>query len=273
MLIDTHVHLNHDDLLHYGDGLAGVLERAAAADVGGFVVIGYDLASSERAAALAEGDARVWATVGVHPHDASSWNEETADRLRALLGRERVVAVGEIGLDFYRNLSPVAAQERAFRAQLRLAEETGRPVVIHCRDAWDETLEMLKGPVPILPVILHCFGGTRTHAERAWKRGWFLGIGGAVTFKKSDALREIVRAAPRESVLLETDAPYLSPVPLRGRYPNEPARVALVAEAVADLWGVDAAEVAAVTTENARRAFPGVRTSPETGPNSSSPFG
>ena len=256
MLIDTHVHLNHDDLLQHGDGLAAVLERAGAAGVGGFVVIGYDLASSERAAALAEGDARVWAAVGVHPHDASSWSEEAASRLRGLLRRERVVAVGEIGLDFYRNLSPVAAQERAFRAQLELAEETGRPVVIHCRDAWDETLEMLERPVPVLPVVLHCFGGTMAHARRAWQRGWFLGIGGTVTFKKSDALREIVRAAPRECVLLETDAPYLSPVPFRGRYPNEPARVAEVAGVVADLWGVDAAEVAAITTENARRAFP-----------------
>jgi len=257
MLIDTHVHLNHDDLLHHSDGgLIGVLERAEAAGVGGFIVIGYDLPSSERAEKLAEDDKRIRSAVGVHPHDAASWSDGTADRLRALLTHERVVAVGEIGLDFYRNLSPVTDQMRAFRAQLEIAEETGRPVVIHCRDAWDETLEVLEDPAPALPVVLHCFGGTRTHAERAWRRGWFLGIGGAVTFKKSDDLRAIIRAAPRDSVLLETDAPYLSPVPLRGRYPNEPARVALVAEAVAELWGVNLAEVAAITTENARRAFP-----------------
>ncbi len=258
MLIDTHVHLNHEDL---AADLPAVLERAGAAGVGELIVIGYDLASSARAVALAEGPpvgagARLWAAVGVHPHDAAHWDAgAAAARLRAWAAHPRVVAVGEIGLDFYRDLSPRDAQHAAFAAQLDLAAEAGLPVVIHCRDAYDETLDVLEAQAGVLPVILHCFQGTRGHAERAWARGWFLGIGGAVTFKNQEALREIVRAAPEGSLLLETDAPYLSPAPLRGRYPNEPARVALVAENIAELRGEPFADIAAITTDNARRAF------------------
>ena len=205
------------------------------------------------------------------PHGTKTRRNESAVSPRARgwwpwAAHPRVVAIGEIGLDFYRNLSPVADQERAFRAQLEIAEAAGLPIVIHCRDAWDETLAILESAPSASPVILHCFGGTMAHAGRAWRRGWFLGIGGALTFKKSEELREIVRAAPQQSVLLETDAPYLSPEPLRGRYPNEPARVAIVAERVARLWETDAADVASITTQNARRAFPGMAApSPPTG--------
>ena len=261
MLVDTHVHLNHEDLA--GD-LRGVLQRARDAGVTDHIIIGYDLASSARATALAEGPppvetgARLWASVGVHPHDAAHWGGDAAARLRAWTSHPRVVAVGEIGLDFYRDLSPREAQRAAFAAQLDIAAEAGLPVVIHCRDAYDETLDMLEARMgagnPV--IILHCFQGVRSHAERAWARGWLLGIGGAVTFKNQEGLRDVVRAAPRDSLLLETDAPYLSPAPLRGRYPNEPARVALVAQKVAELRDEPVARVAATTTNNARRAFP-----------------
>jgi len=264
-LVDTHVHLNHDDL--YADR-ASVMARAAASGVGVFVVVGYDLASSERAVALAGEDERIFATVGVHPHDAANWGDAAAGRLRALLAAPRVVAVGEIGLDFYRDLSPREAQRAAFVAQLKIASEAGLPVVIHCRDAYSETLDILEGHDPLLPPILHCFQGTLADAERAWTRGWFLGIGGALTFKNGDALRATVRAAPPECLLLETDAPYLSPAPLRGKYPNEPARLALVAETLAAVRGVSVQEVAALTTANARRAFP--RLSAEGGYSTSS---
>jgi TatD DNase family protein len=253
MLIDTHVHLNGKDL---GADVPGVLERAAAAGVREHVVVGYDLPSSERAVSLAESDPRVWAVVGVHPHDAQHWNDEAANRLRNWAANPRVVAIGEIGLDFYRDLSPRPAQYGAFRAQLALAAEVGLPVVIHCRNAYPETMDLLEAEAGDTPIVLHCFAGDRTHAERAWARGWFLGVGGTVTYKKNDVLREIVAAAPQSSLLLETDAPYLSPEPLRGRFPNEPARVPLVAACVAAVRGETPEQVADYTTANARRALP-----------------
>lgn len=252
MLIDTHVHLNHDDL--HAD-LPGVIARATAAGVGEFVVVGYDEPSSVRAQMLAQHDGRIWATVGVHPHEAERWDAGAAERLEVLAHSPRVVAVGEIGLDFYRDLSPRRAQFLAFEEQLDLASAAGLPVVIHCRDAYNETLDVLESHRPRQPVVLHCFQGTPADAERAGAQGWFLGIGGALTFKNQQTLRDIVRAAPPECLLLETDAPYLSPVPLRGKYPNEPARVAIVAEAVAELRGQSVADIAALTTANARRAF------------------
>lgn len=253
MLVDTHVHLNHVDLSDW----AALLARAEEASVGAFVVVGYDLASSEKAVVLSKGDARIWATVGIHPHEAESWNDDVAERLASLATLDRVIAWGEIGLDFYRDLSPRKAQFRAFEEQLDLAARLDLPVVIHCRDAYPETLDMLEARHDLAaPVILHCFQGTMRDAERAWARGWFLGVGGAVTFKNQDDLREVVRAAPPESLLLETDAPYLSPVPLRGKYPNEPARVAYVAEKVAELRNSGVEEIAHLTTANAGRAFP-----------------
>lgn len=254
MFIDTHVHLNGKDL---GSDVAGVIARAEAEDVREFIVIGYDLKSSARAVDLANSDSRIWAVVGVHPHDAKEWSDETASRLRTWAANPRVVAIGEIGLDFYRDLSPRPLQYEAFRAQLTLAKETGLPVVIHCRDAYPETMDLLEAEAGETTIILHCFAGDRRHAERAWERGWLLGVGGTVTYKKNEALREIVRDAPQQSLVLETDAPYLSPEPLRGRFPNEPARIPLIAACIAATREETTERVAAWTTENAhQRAFP-----------------
>ena len=256
VVIDTHVHFNGRDL---GDPsvLPGVLERAATAGVETFVVVGYDLASSERAVTLAEGgDTRLFATVGVHPHDAKQYSQATESRLRELAARPRVVAIGEIGFDFYRDLSPRDAQEAAFRAQIALARETGLPVVIHCREAYPETMALLEAEAQGVGVILHCFAGDGFDAERAFANGWYIGVGGTVTYKKNDALREIVKSAPQGVILLETDAPYLSPEPLRSKFPNEPARLALVAQKVAEVRGQSRAEVIAYITKNARAAFP-----------------
>ncbi|MBC8101882.1 MAG: TatD family hydrolase [Cytophagales bacterium] len=252
--VDTHVHLNNADL---AADLPGVLERAVKAGVERFVVVGWDLASSERAVVLAGGDSRIFAVVGVHPHDAQHWDAATAVRLREWARNPRVIAIGEIGLDFYRDLSPRPAQEVAFRAQLALAAEIGLPVVIHCRDAYDETLAILESDAGReIPVILHCFLGTMAHAQRLWSRGWFVGVDGPITFKANEDLRAILRAAPRESLLLETDAPYLSPTPFRGRFPNEPSRLLPIAEKVAEVRGETLHVVADFTTANAHRAFP-----------------
>jgi TatD DNase family protein len=257
MLIDTHVHLNNSDLA--GD-LPGILERAETAGVETFVVVGWDRASSERALSLAEKDSRIFAVVGIHPHESQHWNKETADQLRAWADNPRVVAIGEIGLDFYRDLSPRPAQYDAFRAQLALAAEVGLPVVIHCRDAYEETLEILEAEASSdISIILHCFLGTMAHAERLWKRNWYMGVDGPITFKANDDLRSIIRAAPRESLILETDAPYLSPTPFRGKFPNEPARLLPIAEKVAEVRNETLVEIAEYTTANACRAFPRLR--------------
>jgi TatD DNase family protein len=254
MLIDTHVHLNNSDL---AADLPGVLERAEAAGVGQFIVVGYDLASSERAVRLAASDPRLFAVVGVHPHDAEHWNDDAAIQLRRWADNPRVVAIGEIGLDFFRDLSPRPAQVAAFRAQLTLAAEVGLPVVIHCRDAYEETLDILEaGASPVISVILHCFLGTLAHAERLWKRNWFMGVDGPITYKANDDLRAIIRAAPGESLLMETDAPYLSPVPFRGKFPNEPARLLPIAEKVAEVREESLESLVSLTSKNAGRAFP-----------------
>lgn len=258
-MIDTHVHLNGKDL---GGDWRGVLARAARAGVEECVIVGYDLPSSERATTLADTDPRLWAVVGVHPHDATSWNDDAHARLRAWAVRPRVVAIGEIGLDFYRDLSPRPAQYAAFKAQLALAADVGLPVVIHCRDAYDDLIALLRDTPPPASLILHCFAGTRTHAEIAWANGWYLGVGGTVTYKKNDELRAVVRDAPRELLLLETDAPYLSPEPLRSNFPNEPARIPLIAARISEIRGESTDEVAAYTTANARRALPRMADNP-----------
>ncbi len=254
-MIDTHVHFNGKDL-GTAEILTGAVERATIAGVRQFIVVGYDQGSSERAVALADKDARMWATVGIHPHDAAHYSPETEARLRVLAANPRTVAIGEIGLDFYRDLSPRDAQDTVFRAQIALARETGLPIVIHCRDAYPETLEILEREAQEVGVILHCFAGDANDAERALRHGWFLGVGGTVTYKKNDELRAIVKAAPRERLLLETDAPYLSPEPFRGKFPNEPARVSLVADRVAQVRGESKETVIAYTTQNAQTAFP-----------------
>lgn len=252
-MIETHVHFNNDTLER---DLPGVLARATEAGVTDFVVVGFDEASSEKAVALAEEDARIWAVVGVHPHDAKHWNSKIAERLHGWAGNPRVLAIGEIGLDFYRDLSPRDLQYAAFHAQLELAREVALPVVIHCRDAYDECLALLEAEAADIPLIIHCFAGELRHAEICWKHGWFMGVDGPVTYKKNDALREIVKATPAELLLLETDAPYLSPEPFRGKFPNEPARLTHVRDTLAVIRCTTADAIDTQTTANARRAFP-----------------
>jgi TatD DNase family protein len=252
-MIDTHVHFNHDVL---GKDLAGVIARAEAVGVERFVVVGFDEASSERAVQQAEADERIYAVVGVHPHEAKTWNTQVAEKLRTWAKNPRVVAIGEIGLDFYRNLSPQDAQYIAFREQLALAGEVGLPVVIHCRDAYPETMDLLEAEAGNTAVLLHCFAGERSHAERAWARGWYLGVGGTLTFKKNTELREIARDAPATSLLLETDAPYLTPEPHRGKFPNEPSYLSLITACLAETRRQTITEVNGYTTANALHLFP-----------------
>ncbi len=248
--IDTHCHLNHPDL--YADW-KGALFRAQQSGVERLILIGYDLASSRRAIELAEQSDALYAAVGIHPHDAKHCDAHALDALHALAQHPRVIAIGEIGLDFYRDLSPREAQYAAFHAQMQLAQALGLPVVLHCRDAYDELLEALAA-YPRVRGVLHCFSGTESHARRGLALGYFLGIGGVITFKSAESLRAIVRQTPRERLLLETDAPYLAPHPYRGKR-NEPAYLPLIAQQVAALWEVSLDALSEQTEANVKRLF------------------
>lgn len=248
--VDTHCHI-YDEKMD-GDDAAAV----AAARTGGvesIIVIGTDADTSRRAIEIAARHDRVWATVGLHPHDA----KHGVDTLDGLFDAPRVVGVGECGLDYFYDHSPRDEQRRAFARQIAVAHERSLPLVIHTRDAWDETFEILDAEGVPARTIFHCFSGGVPEAERCVERGAFLSFSGIVTFPKAPEVREAAAFCPSERLLLETDAPYLAPVPHRGR-PNAPALVAVVGAAVAGLRGVDVAEIARITTRNASIAFPGI---------------
>jgi TatD DNase family protein len=252
MLIDSHC---HPFMADFDPDRLEMFERARQAGVSALVAVGYDLESSRQAADLAETSPAIFAALAIHPHHAADATPPALDALRLLVTGSRVVAIGETGLDFYRNLSPREAQEAAFRAHLALARDLGLPVVIHDRDAHAEVMEILAEEDHGVPaVVLHCFSGDEAMAEAAWKRGYYISLAGPLTYRNAHGLRAIARIAPRDRVLIETDAPYLPPEPFRGRR-NEPARVRQVAEALALLWGMDAAAAGRLTAENARRAF------------------
>jgi TatD DNase family protein len=251
VLVDTHAHYNDPGLVR---DVSDLRQRAQQAGVAAVVCVGYEVPSSRRACMLAQKYPDVYATVGMHPHDAAGMTSRAWDALRLLAGEERVVALGEMGLDFYRNLSPHLVQERVFRQQLALALELQMPVVIHDRDAHDETMEILKEFSGLTGVVMHCFSGGRQMAEECLAMGFHLGIGGPLTYPKSDKLVEVAMTAPLDRILLETDCPYLSPQPWRGQR-NEPSYLPVVAEKLAELRGLSMEEVAAATTANAIRFY------------------
>ncbi len=256
-LVDSHVHL---DLPAYDADRAQVLERAAEAGVAWMVDVGADLPSSHRAVSLTEREPRIRAAVGVHPHDAATLTAGALAELRVLATHPRVVAIGEIGLDYYRDLSPRPVQRRAFADQLALALELGLPVIVHSRDAHADTLATLRaaaGPGGRLRGVMHCFSGDAALARDVVGLGLHIGVAGPVTYPRATALAEVVRQAPLERLLVETDSPYLAPQAQRGRR-NEPAFVALVAERVAGLRGLSPATLARATSDNARALF-GIR--------------
>jgi len=254
-LFDSHSHLNDRRLRRDVDG---VVLRAAEEGVSRIMCVGFDLPSSRLAVEIAGLHSGVWVAVGVHPHDAKTLNDGVLSELARLAREPKVVAIGEIGLDFYRDLSPRPVQEAAFRAQIELAKELEVPVIVHDRNAGPQVLRVIEdqGP-PAAGGVLHCFSGSLDLARQAMELGFYIGVAGPVTFQKSDALRAVVRAVPIERLLVETDAPYLTPEPFRGRKDNEPAFVRLVAEKVAEIKGIGLAEVARVTTANALRLFGG----------------
>lgn len=249
MWVDTHCHLH----LHDEDA-AVLVERAAAAGVSWMVNPGTDLASSQAAAALAERfPGTVLPTAGLHPHDASRWVDER-DALAALAAD--AAAIGECGLDFYRNLSPRDDQLAAFRDQIALATALGKPLVVHCRDAFAEVFDLLAAADLGEQAILHCWTGGPKWTKRFADLGVTFSFAGPLAFATGDTVRRGAAAAPPERTMVETDTPYLTPPPDRAAA-NEPANVVQVGAALAGVWGVSEAEVAALTTATATRLFRG----------------
>ena len=252
-LADTHCHLC---LADFEPDLSEVLERARQAGVERILVPGIDLDTSRRAVELAEDHQEIFAAVGVHPHHAGTYGPATRHSLRQLAESPRVVAIGEIGLDYFRDRSPRPVQRRVFEDQLELAAEVGRPVVVHNREATADVLERLLpwAAARDNPGVLHAFSSNPADAAAAAGVGLFLGVAGPITFPDAGDRRRVTGGLPRERVLLETDSPYLTPHPHRGRR-NEPARVALIADALSEIWEIEPDETRRVAWKNAATLF------------------
>jgi TatD DNase family protein len=251
-LVDTHAHLHFPQ---FADDLPAVLARARAAGVRRLVTVGTDVEGSRAAVALARNEPDVWATVGIHPHDAAAGDEAALAEIARLSAEPRVVAIGEIGLDFFRNLAPRDDQTRVFRRLLGLARTAGKPVVIHCRDAHTDVLNILtEEKVQDVGGIMHCFSGDVAVARQCLDLGMFVSLAGPVTYPNAHALPDVARFVPGDRLVIETDCPYLPPQGHRGQR-NEPAYLTLTAARVAELRGEPLEELATRLTANASRAL------------------
>jgi TatD DNase family protein len=251
-LFDTHAHLHFPE---FAEDLPAVLERARAAGVRRFVTIGTDVETTAAALALAGREDGVWASAGIHPHDAAAADEAAFAEIERLAGAPGVVAIGEIGLDFFRNLSPPEAQARTFRRLLDLARRLAKPVLVHCRDAHAETLAILdEARISEVGGIMHCFSGDVTIARRCLDLGLTISLAGPVTYPNARALLDVARFVPADRLVVETDCPFLPPQGHRGRR-NEPAYLALTAARVAELRGEPLATLGPRLSDNARRLF------------------
>jgi TatD DNase family protein len=254
-LIDSHAHI---DFPQFAEDRDAVLERARAAGVTALLAIGTGPGPEKLDSALPFADQHDWiyATAGIHPHEAKEVTRQHLEELERLAQHPKVIAWGEIGLDYYYDHSPRDVQQKVFRDQMALARRADLPIVIHCREAWADCLAMLEedwGPTG-LGGILHCFSSTLEDARRGIDMGFLVAFGGSLTYPKSQNLRDVAKALPLANILLETDAPYLAPQPFRGNR-NEPAYVIEVARALASVRDLPAEEVAAATTGNFRRFF------------------
>jgi TatD DNase family protein len=256
ILTDTHCHLDFDD---FDDDRASVLARAWAAGIERILVPGIDLNTSKAAIELAEAYQPIYAAIGIHPNSANNWDMRTIGFLDEFIPHPKIIAIGEIGLDYYRDWTPPPLQKRIFKEQLNLAQHLNLPVVIHTRNASSddracitETLDLLsdfqvKG-------VLHSFSGNIAEAERAVALGYFIGITGPITFKNASDLQKVVACVPLDRLLIETDGPFLAPVPYRGKR-NEPGYVRYVAQKIGEIHSRSTEYIAEITTENAKRLF------------------
>ena len=250
MLVDSHCHLDFPD---FAAEREAIVVRARSAGVETMLTIGTRLDEFDAVRAIAEAYREIWCSVGVHPHEAKDYAELVPQQLVALAAHPKVVGIGETGLDFHYDLSPRDIQERVFRTHIAASRETGLPLIVHAREADREVAGILDEERPP-PGVMHCFSSGRALAEAAVALGFYISISGIVTFRNAEELRAIVRDVPLDRLLVETDAPYLAPVPYRGKR-NEPAFVAATAAAVAELKGIELQQLGALTSANFFRLF------------------
>jgi TatD DNase family protein len=250
MLIDSHAHL---EMKEFDSDREEVIKRAGEAGVDFIITVGTNLALSRKAVALAQGHENIYATIGIHPHDAAKIDKKTGEYLKELAQRQKIVAYGEIGLDFFRNISSREKQIEAFGLQLELAQELNLPVIIHDREAHEQTLKMVKAS-SVRKGVFHCFSGDYAMAKQCIDLGFYISIPGVVTFDKAKTIQDVAGRVPLSSLLLETDAPYLTPVPHRGKR-NEPSFIIHTAKKVAEIKKVCWEEVAQVTACNTMKLF------------------
>jgi TatD DNase family protein len=248
MLVDSHCHLDFPD---FAEDFDAILDRASASDVGLMLTISTHFSRADKIIALAEKSERLLCSIGIHPHEAGSEVEVTADQIAAKATHPKVVGIGETGLDYFYEHSPINAQKRNFITHVEAARQTQLPLIVHARDADEDTadileVEMKKGA---FPGLIHCFTAGPDLAKRALDLGFYISISGIATFKNARALRDVIATIPLERLLVETDAPYLAPAPHRGRR-NEPSFVAHTAACLAEIKNVSPAEIAEVTTKN-----------------------
>lgn len=247
MFIDTHVHLDEFN------NLEEILDRARGVGVNGFISVGYDVQSSKISYSLSLQYDDVYALLGIHPHSANECHDEFLNWIRSIKDDRKVLGIGEIGLDYYRNLSPKNIQLEAFEKQLSLAQELKLPVSLHIRDGYRDAFDILRRYK--IEGVLHCYSGGLHFLEEALSLGFFIGFDGPVTFRNARELIEVVKRCPLDRILLETDAPYLAPEPYRGRR-NEPAYLVYIAEKIAEIKGIKLEDLSKVTIENTRLCFP-----------------
>jgi len=252
MLIDSHAHL---EMPEFRKDLEEVIQRAKESGVEYIFTVGTEKKDWKRALEIANTHPSIYAILGIHPHNAKEIDDQTYPVLKELCHHEKVKAYGEIGLDFFRNLSPRDIQMKRFREQIELAKELGLPIVIHDREAHRETMEILKSEkAEECGGIIHCFSGDDEMAKACTDMGFYISIPGSITFKNAESFREIVKRIPLDSLLVETDAPFLTPEPFRGKR-NEPSYVRYTAQKVAEIKKVSFDQVAEATTENAMRVY------------------
>lgn len=252
MIIDTHAHLQDKELL---GSLESILLRALEAGVEKIICVGYDFPSSQKAVQLARKYKQIYAAVGVHPHDARMLTDEVLGKIRLLAQDPRVVAIGEIGLDYYRDLSPRDKQKEAFIAQIKLAHEIGKPIIIHDREANQDVIDIVKKyKAGKNGGIMHCFSGNLPLAMESVKEGFYISFAGPLTYKNARKAHEVVVKIPQNRLLVETDCPYLTPEPMRGKL-NEPAHVRFVVQKMAELRQQHPDEIAYLTGRNAREVY------------------
>jgi TatD DNase family protein len=252
-LIDTHCHLT---LEQFGGDVNGVIQRSIAAGVRGWITVGTDLADSKKAVEVADKFENMFAAVAIHPHEAKSADEQIITQLKELASNKKVVAIGETGLDYHYNFSTPQQQRDCFIRHLEIATEMNLPVIIHSREAFDDTMEILEGnSAGIKKIVFHCFSGSVEQAKIVPDKGWYISLTGVVTFKNANKTREVAKVVPIERLMIETDAPYMSPEPMRKQKVNEPALLVHTAKFIAELKEMELTEFAEQVTATTKQFF------------------